>query len=133
MQQTKLDRWMREKFAYVTRVYSNTAPEKIPAGIKVEELDLQRGAPYRFRFSSTTPEKIDRLARQMEKKNITYTSRVEDRDVWYGKFINNPQKSFTYRIFWIGCIFAVVAFAFSPFPKMLWEYASSEDTEMVAK
>ena len=127
MQQTKLDRHLREKYSFVTSVFSNTKPQNIPRGIRVEELDRERGAPYRYRYSSRKYVYIEQLARSLESENITYTSRVTDRNVWYGKWINNPKKSFTYRMVFIGLLVATICFAFSPLPGMLVAYINAEE------
>ncbi len=127
MQQTKLDRHLRQKYSFVTHVFSNTKPKEIPRGIRCEELDRQKGAPYRFRFSSRKYELIARLALSLESENITYTSRVVDRKVWYGKWINNPRNSFTYRMVWIGLFVVIVAVALSPLPGMLMAYIEAEE------
>lgn len=127
MQQTKLDRHLREKYSFVTHVFSNTKPKEIPAGVRCDELDREKGAPYKFRYSSRKYALIQKLARCLESENITYTSRVVDRKVWYGKWINNPRKSFSYRMFWISLLVAIVAFAFSPLPGMLVAYINAEE------
>jgi len=127
MQQTKLDRHLREKYSFVTSVFSNTKPKNIPRGVRVEELERESGAPYRYRYSSRKYVHIEQLARCLESENITYTSRVVDRKVWYGKWINNPRKSFTYRMVFIGLLVATICFAFSPLPGILVAYINAEE------
>ena len=131
MQQTKLDRFLREKYAYITHIFSNTKPAEIPRGVRFEELDRENGAPFRYRFSSKKYHLIEKLAKQLESENITYTSRVSDRKIWYRGLINNSKKSFSYRLLWMGLVAAMVGFAFSPIPKRIVAYIQAE--EVVAK
>ncbi len=126
MQQTKFDRWLREKYAYITHVYSNTKPEVIPGGVHLVEVNRRDGAPYRYIYSSRNKGVIERLVHRLERENITFTSRVEDLDVWYGSLINNPKKSFSYRLFWIACLVGIGVFALSPAPLRIWEVISAD-------
>lgn len=118
---------MREKYSFITYVFSNTKPQGVPKGVRVEELDREQGAPYKYKFSSRKYHLIRALAERLESENITYTSRVADRKVWYGKWINDPKKSFSYRLVWIAFLIALGCLAISPAPKVIWKYVNTEE------
>ena len=129
MQQTKLDRWLREKYAYITHVYCNTKPASIPDNVESKELNAESGVPFRYQLSSIHSSAISGLVKQLESENITYTSRVADRQRWYSRWINNPKKSFSYRVFWVALLFAGLLFAVSPVPRLAWQYLSEDAVE----
>ncbi len=133
MQQTKLDRWLRSKYAYTTHVYANTKPATLSSDVTVEEYAPELGKPYRYRITSADDAVIEELTAQLSRENITYTSRVEDRDEWYSKWINNPQKSFTYRLVWLVAFLLFVGIAVSPLPRLVWSFLDSPSAEQAAK
>ena len=111
MQQTAIDRWLRKKFIYIHRVYCNTLPKKVPFGIKVETSPEESGGRYLYKLSTRSEGGQSKLADLLANESITFTSRVEDRNVWYARFLNNPHKSLTYRVAWalIAMFFGLLA------------------------
>lgn len=133
MQQTAFDRWLRKKFIYITRIYCNTLPSEIPPGLRVEEAPEESGGRYLYKISSSSERLVNRVADAMRMENITYTSRVEDKQAWYSRWLNDPRKSFTYRLAWMGVGLAGLAFSVLGGPQKLWSIINEEEPEEVAK
>ncbi|MCB1063130.1 MAG: hypothetical protein KDN20_09440 [Verrucomicrobiae bacterium] len=129
MQQTPLDRWLRRKFIYITRVYCNTLPGDLPPGLTVEEAPEESGGRYLYKMTVSNDAVLKAVVEELQSRNITYTSRVEDRNVWYGKFLNNPHKSFTYRCTWIMIGMTGLIFAISGAPGKIWDSLADEEVE----
>ncbi len=127
MQQTPLDRWLRKKFIYITRIYCNTLPTDLPPGLTVEEAPEESGGRYLYKLSTTSDKLLERVVDQMRNQNVTYTSRVEDRKVWYGRLLNNPNKSFTYRCVWAGLAISGLVLSLSGLPQRLLEHLLAEE------
>lgn len=130
MQQTRLDRWLIKKFIHINRIYCNTLPEDIPWGIKVEEAPAESGGRFLYKLTTQSEKLLGNLTEELSMQNITYTSRVEERKVWYGKFLNNPHKSFTYRMVWTSLGVFSFLFAVSGIPKMILDHLLA-DQEVV--
>ena len=62
-------------------------------------------------------------------QNITYTSRVYDRDVWFAKYLNNRNKSLTFQMVWVLMAMAVAGFTFSGLPMKIYQYVMGEEVE----
>lgn len=127
MQQTAIDRWLRKKFIYITRVYCNTLPNDIPPGMLVEESPEESGGRFLYKLSTRSDKDLAEFVEAMSYQNITYTSRVEDRPVWYARYLNNPHKSVTYQMIWvaIGIVFLTVCVTGGP--QKLWAYLTAEE------
>ena len=133
MQQTALDRWLRKKFIYITRIYCNTLPGEIPPGLRVEEAPEESGGRYLYKLTACSERVVNQVADAMRMDNITYTSRVEDRKVWYGRWLNDPRKSFTYRMAWLGFALAGLAFSVLGGPQKLWSLMDDQPEEEVVE
>lgn len=135
MQQTNIDLWLRRKFIYITRVYCNTLPDKLPLGLLVEEAPEESGGRYLYKLTTRSEKLVNELVEVLKINNITYTTRVEDRDVWMAKWLNNPHQSFTFRMAWymVGVIFLI--FVLAGGPQKIWAALNEEETpvEEVAK
>lgn len=127
MQQTPLDRWLRRKFVYITRVYCNTLPADLPPELTVEEAPEESGGRFLYKLSTTSDDVLRGVVEEMKKQNVTYTSRIEDKKVWYARFLNNPHKSFTFRCVWVGLAVSALILAFSGLPQKLLAYLLDED------
>ncbi len=138
MQQTALDRWLRRKYVYINRIYCNVLPDDIPAGVDLEEAHEESGGRFRYML---TPESDDILSDTVEEfrlNNITFTSRVDNKDGWLAKWLNRPNKSVTYEVAWIVMLILVGAFCASPLPNTLYgklmadEIAEEEEAAAIA-
>lgn len=127
MQQTTLDQWLRRKLIYINRIYCNTLPGSLPMGLQVEEAPDESGGRYLYKLSTRSEAVLSELAESMRRENITYTSRVEDRQVWYNGLLNNPHKSFTWRIAWLGIYAGLAIFILSGAPLKIWSRLSGEE------
>lgn len=119
MQQTPLDRWLRKKFIYITRIYCNTLPTSLPTGLDVEEAPEESGGRFLYKMSTRSEGVLQEVLQSMRDANITYTSRVEDRNVWYSRYLNNPHKSFTYRCVWVTMGLSGLILSLSGLPQKL--------------
>ncbi len=127
MQQTALDRWLRRKFIYITRIYCNTLPGKFPPGLTIEEAPEESGGRYLYKLTVDSDRVLASVVEEMRSQNITYTSRIEDKKVWYGRFLNDPHKSFTFRCAWIMFGLAGLIFSLSGIPQKLWNQLANEE------
>ncbi|MCB1077228.1 MAG: hypothetical protein KDM63_02130 [Verrucomicrobiae bacterium] len=127
MQQTNLDLWLRRKFVYITRVYCNTLPERIPLGMVVEEAPEESGGRYLYKLSTRSENLLRELVSSLETANITYTSRVEDRQVWFTKLLTDPHRSFTFRVVWVIIVFCIAMFLLLGGPQKIWAKLTEEE------
>lgn len=127
MQQTQLDLWLRRRFVYINRVYCNTLPERLPLGLLVEEAPEESGGRYLYKLTTRSEPVLKDLVQALEMQNITYTSRVDDLEAWYTKYLNNPHKSFTFSMVWV--LFGVMGFIFavSGAPQKIWAALMDEE------
>jgi len=131
MQQTSLDRWLRKKFIYINRVYSNTLPNgSFPFGTRVEEAPEESGGRYLYKISTRSERVLRGITDQLEAENITYTSRVEDRRTILNRLFNHPHKSFTMRLAWLSFGLAGLVFSLSGIPQKIWAWANDEEEEV---
>ena len=130
MQQTKLDQWLRKKLIYINRVYCNTLPEKLPFGLQLEEAPEESGGRYLYKLSTRSETVLADLAKALRRENITYTSRIEDRQVWFHGLLNNPHKSFTYRMAWLGIYAGIAIFILSGAPLKIWRNLNEKEGEV---
>lgn len=121
MQQTAFDQWLRKKYVYYTQVYCNTLPREIPAMISVEETTKETGGRYLYRLTTTDDSALVEVSKRLERENITYTSRVAEKEGLAGRFFNDPLKSFTYRVVWIIFMISIISIIASGLPVYIWE------------
>lgn len=127
MQQTSIDRWLQKKFVYISRVYTNSLPSYVPAGVELEDAGDGSMGLYRYCFTVQNDKQMSELTANLEVANITYTSRVSERGGWAGKLFNDPTKSFTLRIAWIAFTIFILSIIFSGLPVRLWNQLSVAD------
>lgn len=118
---------MRRKFIYMNRVYCNTLPDQLPLGLLVEEAPEESGGRYLYKISTRSEELLKAVVHSLEMQNITYTSRVDDRQVWYTKYLNDPHKSFTFRVVWILIAVFGLVFSISGAPQAIWRSLVDEE------
>lgn len=133
MQQTSLDLWLRRKFVYINRVYCNTLPEQLPLGLRVEEAPEESGGRFLYKITTRSEDLLKELVTSLQSHNITYTSRVDDGDGWFVKYLNDPHRSFTFRVVWVLIIVSFVAFAVSGLPQYIWQKLTEEEVEEVVE
>lgn len=129
MQQTNIDRWLRKKFLFITSMYTNTLPDELPSGLDITEAGEETGARYRYKLTTRNEQVIEEAAECFRMQNITYTSRVSDRKVWFSKCLTNRQKSVTFQGIWLLITIGVVAFILSGIPVMVWQSLVAEEVE----
>ena len=110
MQQTRLDRWLKEKFVMETHVLSLSAPPWIPPGTKLESLEV--GIKNRFRYKMVIRKRSDleKALQSLSDANQTFVTRIESRKVWCRSLFDDPLgRSFTFRVLGLVFLAAIVA------------------------
>ncbi len=125
MQQTSLDRWLQRKFVHRTHVYCNTLPGSIPRRASVKEAAPGDGGLYRYRITADSERTVREITRRLESENITYTSRVTDREGIAARLFANPHRSFTLGVVWLLVVALIVALMVSGQPGELWRALTS--------
>ena len=129
MQQTSIDRWLRKKFLFVTSLYCNTLPDDLPKELAIDEAGEESGARYRYKLTTRNEEIVEDATECFRMQNITYTSRVSDREVWFSKYLNNRKKSITFQMIWIFFALAFAGVVYSGAPVKLWQALVDEETD----
>lgn len=125
MQQTALDRKLRQKLVYYTQIYCNTLPHALPPGVELEETTPEMGSRYLYRITVPTDELLNDVTARLEVENITYTSRVAERTGIRKRVFGGTGDSFTMEIAWGLLLFVVIVLALSGLPGYLWRTLSS--------
>ena len=124
MQQTSFDRYLARKYLHVAQVYCNTLPQSLPEGITVEESTEESGTRYLYRITADSDKALKALTKNLEVENITFTSRIADKQGLPNKLFNNPNKSFTMQVAWLIVIMAIISLVASGLPVRLWKTLS---------
>lgn len=104
MYQTKFDRWLKETFVYEHHIKVVHLPEKIPSGVKIEEITSLQ---YHYLLTVKSKAKADKLIEYLRDTGSIFSTRIHERKHWYNPLINSGKHSFTYRVFWwIVIVFA---------------------------
>lgn len=127
MQQTSIDRWLRNQFVYVCKVYTNSLPSQVPENVILDDAGGDSQGMYRYCFTIRNNKQMSELTAHLEVANITYTSRVSERDGLVGKLFNNPERSFTLRVAWILFTILIISIILSGLPVRLWNQLSADD------
>lgn len=98
MQLTHFDRWLREKFVYITHIHTLSLPEFIPKGIRAVKNHDPAGTRYKHLFVASNSKSANAFIRQLKENNQMYTTRIVDRDAWYVPLIAPAQKSPSWRL-----------------------------------
>ncbi len=127
MQQTSFDLWLRKKFLFVTALYCNTLPEDLPPELTIEEAADESGARFRYKLETRREDVIEDATECFRMQNITYTSRVSDRKVWFSKYLNNRKKSVSFQLIWVLIMLGLAGFVFSGIPVKVWNSLIEEE------
>ena len=120
MQQTKLDRWLKDRFVFETHVFCLSEPPWVPPEVKLEPMEVNLRNRFRFRMVIRNQKHLDQALQALKDQNQTFATRVEPRPVWYRKYLDDPHGgSLTFRLIWIVIIVVAVASAIVFFPKGL--------------
>ena len=90
----------------------------------------ESGGRYLYKLSTRSETVLAELAEALRRENITYTSRIEDRQVWFHGLLNNPHKSFTYRMAWLGIYAGIAIFILSGAPLKIWQKLNEKEGEV---
>lgn len=101
MQLTRLDRWLREKFVHETHVYTLRLPEKVPAGVLIENLPDIPGRRFKHRFIARKGAAVEALISTLKENNQMFTTRVVDRHAWYVPIVAPKDRSITWWLIWL--------------------------------
>lgn len=119
MQKTKIDRWLCRKFVHINQIYFNTLPESLPRGIVVEESGKESGARFRYRAETRDEDLAQEVCNLFVSQNITFTSRVHERDTLLAQYLGNPKKSVTMTALWVTMALVAILFYFSGLSQMV--------------
>ena len=107
MQPTKLDRWLKERFIYETHIFTLRLPEReLPAGVRVEDIEQNKGGDYRHRIMIKDNEIAENVTRILKEDHIMHATHIVEGKNWYNQRIAPEGKSFTYT--WISRFFSMI-------------------------
>jgi hypothetical protein len=117
MQQTRLDRWLKEKFVLETHVLTLSAPPHVPAGVKLRE--MESGIGNRFKYSMVIRDRraLEAALQALVDANQTFTTQVQSRKTVLRRVFDDPLGgSFTWRVigFALGLSLAILGFLYLP-------------------
>jgi len=118
MQKTKFDHWLLRKYVHINRIYFNTMPSAIPRGMDFLEAEGESGGRYKYRCSTRDEFLAKELCEVFVNENITFASRVDERDTSFANFVGNPKRSVTMMLIWIGLTFMAILFTVSGVTQM---------------
>jgi len=125
MQQTAFDRRLKHQFVYYTQVFCNTLPRALPEGVSLEETTPEMGSLYLYRISVPNDRLLSEVTARLEVENITYTSRVVEKEGIRRSTFGNPNKSFTMQVAWTVFFLIVLGVILSGLPGYLWRTLSA--------
>lgn len=120
MQQTRFDRWLRERFVYEIHVYSMRSASKTPSGVKTRELPPAPGRQYTIHYIVRDKEKAAILIERLKSDGQMFTTRVLDRTSWFVPFIAPQGRSFSWRLIW-ALIYIAFALSLAYAASKAWE------------
>ena len=108
MQQTKFDRWLKEKFIYETHIFTLRLPEEgVPRGVKVRTIEKDQAGEYNYKLIVKSAKKADQMINILKDDHLMYATRVVEGRHFYNGIISPEGKSFTFL--WI---FRVLSLSF---------------------
>lgn len=120
MQQTKFDRWLKERFVRETHVFCLSEPPWVPPRVVLEPMEVNLRNRFRYRMVIRSRRHLDQALAALKDQNQTFATRVESRAVWYRRFLDDPRGgSVTFRLLWIALVAGGIACAILFFPKGL--------------
>jgi hypothetical protein len=99
MFQTRLDRWLRERFVYETHIYAMRPASKVPRGVRATELAPIPGRQYRIEYVACSKAAAI-LIEHLKHDGQMFTTRIVDRTSWFVPIIAPQGKSATWRAIW---------------------------------
>lgn len=117
MQQTRLDRWLKDKFVLETHVLMMSEPPHVPRGVKLEEQELTMNNRFKYRMVVRDRRDLEASLQALVDANQTFSTKVQARKtVWRRVFDDPLGGSFTWRIvgYVIGGFLAVLMFRHIP-------------------
>lgn len=113
MQLTRLDRWLREKFAYETHIQVLRLPEDpIPSRIRVIDLPDEPGRRYKHKFIATRTKDADALIDILRENSQMYATEIVEKNSLFVRIVAPKEKSITWTVITTAFIGASVFFAF---------------------
>lgn len=101
MQLTRLDRWLRENFAYETHIKTLRAPDFVPKGIQAIDLPDVPGVHHKHLFIARSTRAADEFITSLKDANLMFYTSVEDRTNWLARFVAPKNKSLTWQFVWL--------------------------------
>jgi hypothetical protein len=117
MQQTRLDRWLKEKFVLETHVLTLSEPPHVPAGVKLEPQELTMSNRFKFRMVVRDRRELERTLQALVDANQTFTTKVLQRKTVLRRVFDDPHgASFTWRMvgYAFGLGIGVLMFLYIP-------------------
>lgn len=113
MQQTRLDRWLKEKFVHETHVLTLSEPPFVPRGVKLEEQQVTISNRFKYRMVIRDRRQLEATLQALADTNQTFSTKVEARRTVLRRFFDDSQGgSFTWRlvgyVFWIIVVFIAI-------------------------
>lgn len=99
MQQTRLDRWLKDTFVLETHLLTLSEPPYVPRGVKLEEQELNLKNRFKFRMIIRSRKELELAIQALTDANQTFTTKVLSRQTPLRNLFDNPLgKSFTWRV-----------------------------------
>jgi len=118
MQQTRLDRWLRDKFIHETHVFTVQKPPLIPWRVKKKKLQTSTTNRFNYQLIVRNRKKLDRITATLREQNMTFVCKVINRRRWCSNLFDNRHgKSFTYRIVWYTLMTSAAISLYLYFPR----------------
>jgi hypothetical protein len=102
---TRLDHWLRERYLFQTHIYTMRLPDKLPSGVRAEELPESPTRRYSYRLVANTNEQVDRLVAQLNDLGLMFATQVTERKTPLKMFIAPKGGSAVLRYFWLIAFF----------------------------
>jgi len=132
MQQTSLDRWLRETLIHETHVFTIQKPPVIPWWVKVKKLKPDAKNRFQFQLIVRNRKKLDKILNALRNENLTFSCKVINRRRWFSNLIDNPKgKSFTFRIIWYILLSSTAIALYLYFPRQLIHDAINAIREII--
>ena len=104
MQQTRLDLWLRKKYAYQTQVSTYRLPEELPEGFhqqaEVTEREQVSNKDYRYLLTFKKEEEAEAFISTLRKQNMLFSSCIIEREGALAQFLCKRERSLTYFLIW---------------------------------
>ena len=128
MQQTALDRWLKEHFVLETHVNCLSAPPYVPSGVKLQTLEINLKNRFRYKMIIRNRKELEKALQALTDANQTFTTQVLPRRSLARLIFDDPNGgSFTYKVLWLvllaaGVVSLVIYFPWSVVDKLQQAY-----------